>query len=128
MNWDILKSDEIRKLERLIVNRYRTECGEGKCKKFDSTDYQSIAFERKMIIDKGLKAHLKDLLPYIVAFDNEAKKAMKLMFEQGQMMFRTLNKNYPNKYISIEGAALWTLITLRNILCREGIVSTCLKH
>ena len=52
MNWDILKSDEVRKLERLIVNRYRAEYGEVKHEKFDTTDFQSIAFERKMIIDR----------------------------------------------------------------------------
>jgi len=103
MNWDILESKEVKKLERLIVNLCRAECGERKHKDFDTRDYHKIARERKKIIDAALEKQLEELLPYIVAFDNEAKKAMNLMFEQGQTMFRTLNKSYPDKYISVEG-------------------------
>jgi len=83
MNWNILESNEVKKLERLIVSRYRAECRERKRKKFDTRDYHEIAYERKKIIDTELKKQLEELLPYIVAYDNEAKKAMNLMFEQG---------------------------------------------
>ncbi len=85
---DLLQDDALKELEEQIIMSYNG-CWN---KDHDYTDERGLLQVRKSIINKRVLEHQKELLPYIINFNNALRYTLEVMYNKAHEVFKAVKE------------------------------------